>query len=142
MTDRTVTALVTPTPRKYNKRRITQALHDMLDRVCLETGASMEQEIALKVVTLAAGGDWEAIKFLTDRVEGKAVQAVELSGPDGKPIEQITATMSATEAARIYTQMMRDENGDVLPPEEPEDNDCGNLPQDNVVRLEDHRDAD
>ena len=43
--------------------------------------------IANKLVKLAAEGDTMAIKEVFDRTEGKARQAMELSGPDGGPME-------------------------------------------------------
>ena len=45
------------------------------------------RRIALKVFDLAEGGDVMAIRELFDRLDGKMVQRVEASGPDGGPIE-------------------------------------------------------
>ena len=42
--------------------------------------------IAEKCVLAAAGGDMAAIKEIGDRLDGKAVQATTISGPDGEPI--------------------------------------------------------
>lgn len=41
--------------------------------------------IAEKMVDLAAGGDVQAFKDITDRVDGKAIQAI--TGADGGPLE-------------------------------------------------------
>jgi hypothetical protein len=40
-----------------------------------------------KLLLLAENGDLGAIKEVTDRLDGKAVQAQEISGPNGNPIE-------------------------------------------------------
>lgn len=45
--------------------------------------------IADKLVEKAAEGDIQAIKEVFDRTEGKAMQALELSGADGAPIELV-----------------------------------------------------
>lgn len=42
--------------------------------------------IAAKLVDLACAGDVVAIKEINDRVDGKAVSAVELSGTDGSAL--------------------------------------------------------
>lgn len=46
--------------------------------------------IATKLVAMAANGDMQAIKEINDRVDGKSMQGLELSGLDGEPIEQVT----------------------------------------------------
>lgn len=42
--------------------------------------------IAEKLAEKAAEGDIQAIKEVFDRTEGKAMQAIEASGPDGAPL--------------------------------------------------------
>ena len=44
-------------------------------------------QIATKLVELAVSGEGWAIKEVFDRTEGKAAQAMTLSGPDGGPID-------------------------------------------------------
>lgn len=42
--------------------------------------------IAEKLIDMAASGDLGAIKEFADRADGKAMQAIEASGPGGGPI--------------------------------------------------------
>lgn len=42
--------------------------------------------VARALLTAAQAGDMQAIKELGDRLDGKAVQAIEASGPDGGPL--------------------------------------------------------
>ena len=136
MTDKSTTALVQAPQRRPSRRRITNAIHEMLDRINPATGATMEMEIAEKVVMLAAAGDLDYVKFVADRVEGRAVQAIEMSGPGGAPIEMINSETSAVDAARIFAQVMRGDAPDIVDIDEYEDV----TEQSNVVRLNDHRD--
>ncbi len=46
--------------------------------------------VAAKLVELAEDGDMSAIKEITDRIDGKAMQAVEHSGPLGGAIETVS----------------------------------------------------
>lgn len=48
--------------------------------------------VARALLTAAQAGDMQAIKELGDRLDGKAVQAIEASGPDGGPIPVETST--------------------------------------------------
>ena len=48
-----------------------------------------------------------AANSILDRAHGKAPQAIEHSGPNGGPIETITADMTAKEAAEIYRNELR-----------------------------------
>ena len=43
--------------------------------------------IADTLFKLAEEGDMSAIKEISDRLDGKAIAAVEMSGPDGDPIQ-------------------------------------------------------
>lgn len=45
------------------------------------------REIADKLVDMARGGDINAMREIGDRLDGKAVQSTEISGPDGGPVE-------------------------------------------------------
>lgn len=74
------------------------------------------------IVTAAAEGDLEAFRFVTERVEGRVPQAIEVSGRDGRPIESITVTMTPAEAARLYAQALVDIDGCVAV-------DADNLPE-------------
>ena len=44
-------------------------------------------QIVRQLVNKAGDGDLQAIKEVFDRIDGKAMQALELSGLDGKPID-------------------------------------------------------
>jgi len=56
--------------------------------------------LARKLVEKAADGDVTALKEFGDRIDGKANQAVELSGKDGGPVEQsITITFVKPDGA-------------------------------------------
>lgn len=50
--------------------------------------------------------DFAAMQFIFDRVEGRAMQAIEMSGPERKPIEQITMEMPLSDIARLYAQTL------------------------------------
>lgn len=58
-------------------------------------------QIAEALCAKASEGDVPATREIFDRVDGKAIQAVEHSGPDGSPIE-----MSDTEAARRIAALL------------------------------------
>jgi hypothetical protein len=48
------------------------------------------EQVARGIITAPAKDRVAAARELLDRVEGKAVQAIEMSGPDGQPIETRT----------------------------------------------------
>ena len=58
-------------------------------------------QIAEKLVDEAVAGNIQAAKEIGDRLDGKAIQALEHSGPDGDPIE-----VNDTEAARRIAAML------------------------------------
>jgi hypothetical protein len=58
---------------------------DAVRKVVL-SGGKLEP-LAKKLVQLAENGDLAALKEVADRLEGKAVQQVEASGPEGGPIQ-------------------------------------------------------
>jgi len=59
------------------------------------------QALAEKLLTACEDGDLTALKELGDRVEGKAVQGVELGGIDGAPVEtKVVVEYVTTERAR------------------------------------------
>lgn len=47
-------------------------------------------KIAERVVIQALAGEKDAIQEIGNRLDGKAAQSVEMSGPDGGPVETIT----------------------------------------------------
>jgi hypothetical protein len=58
----------------------------MLRRITTQNPQKLEN-IALKLLQEAEDGNMVAIKEVFDRLDGRAVQATELSGPEGGPIE-------------------------------------------------------
>ena len=57
-------------------------------------GVPMKEAIAKSLIKAAVKGNIQAIKEFGDRVEGKAKQALELTGQDGKPIDNnVTLTI-------------------------------------------------
>jgi len=57
-----------------------------LRRKVVQNPAKLDKIID-KLLDLAEKGDLGAIKEVTDRLDGKAIQAQEISGPNGNPIE-------------------------------------------------------
>ena len=102
----------TPAMKRRQKRFMTAALIDELTKQGeAEEGALLE--IVRKLLTLAKDGELAAIKELFDRVEGKAVQAVELTGANQGPLQLITASMTPADAAREYARTLEAEIVDV-----------------------------
>lgn len=95
-----------PTPKK----RITSRILNELDMEVDDSGRTKAHRIAAKVVEMAENGNLEAIKFVTERVEGRITQAVEISGRGGGPIG-ITAETAAVDAVAAYAQLVSSEAG-------------------------------
>lgn len=82
-------------PGNKNARRGTD-WRDAIRHALAEAGRDIEgdeaaykkglQKVAKKFIEAAEEGESWAMKELGDRVDGKATQAVELSGPDGQPL--------------------------------------------------------
>jgi hypothetical protein len=70
--------------------------------------------IATKVVDAALAGELWAIQEIGNRLDGKPAQAVEVSGPDGDPI-QLSDTTSAELDARISALKGQLESWGALP---------------------------
>lgn len=62
------------------------AFQNMLRRKITQEPKKLELVVDKLLEQAAAGEGW-AIKELSDRLDGKAIAAVEMSGPDGNPIE-------------------------------------------------------
>ena len=77
--------------KSNTKRRImTDALMLALNREVEDCDGKPTKQLAIiakKLTEKAAEGDTQAIKEIFDRTDGKAMQAMELSGPDGGPME-------------------------------------------------------
>lgn len=108
-----------PPLRKFqsNRRRfLSQSLVSQLNETD-RNNVSKFHKIASRMIEAALDGDSLMIKEIFDRVEGKAVQAVELSGPDGSAISTIATGMTPAEAARLYASTIGSEeanDGDVI----------------------------
>jgi len=60
---------------------------EALARVNIQSEGAKMRSLAEKVWEMALAGDTQAIKEVAERHDGKAPQGVELSGPDGTPIQ-------------------------------------------------------
>jgi hypothetical protein len=61
--------------------------YDQLRKVLVQEDSRRLRTIAQKLVDAAESGEAWAVKEIMDRVDGKAVQATEISGVDGEAIE-------------------------------------------------------
>lgn len=66
------------------------------------------ENVALALIEKARAGDVSAIKELYDRLEGKAVQKQEVSGPEGGPIENYKLTKN--QYSEIREKMIKDDD--------------------------------
>jgi hypothetical protein len=73
-----------------SKRRHYTNLHSMVNAIIRE----------------AKRGNVHAFREITDRVEGKVAQAVEVSGPNQGPVQSITSEMTPAQAARAYQETL------------------------------------
>jgi hypothetical protein len=74
-----------PKGRKANDRCLTRVLRQGLKQKDADGNRNIDV-IAEKVMSLARQGERWAVEFIAERVEGKPVQALEHSGPEGKAI--------------------------------------------------------
>jgi hypothetical protein len=66
--------------------QVRGAFSAMLRRKVVQNPERLEKVVDNLLTQAEAGEAW-AVKELTDRLDGKAVAAVEMSGPEGNPIE-------------------------------------------------------
>jgi hypothetical protein len=64
---------------------MTDTIRQLLEELGPD-GKTYREAIVSKMRELALGGNLEAAKYLTDRLEGKPAQAVELSGDERRPL--------------------------------------------------------
>ena len=57
--------------------------HDQLRKVLIQDDALKLRLIATKLVEAAEDGEAWAVREVIDRIDGKAIQATEISGPEG-----------------------------------------------------------
>ena len=65
--------------------------YDQLRVALVQEDKKRLRNIAEKLVKAAENGDAWAIKEVIDRVDGKAVQATEISGVEGEPLKMVIA---------------------------------------------------
>lgn len=63
----------------------TQIVRDTLRRIAKQNPKKL-RAACLKLLDKAEQGDVSAFKEFTDRLDGKAIQPTEISGPNGSPI--------------------------------------------------------
>jgi hypothetical protein len=77
------------------------------DELSLPENKRRLQMAASKLLNYAAHGEEWAVKMLADRLDGKAVQGVELTGADGEPVNFFNAAtlrgMSPEKVAQLQT---------------------------------------
>jgi len=66
--------------------------YDQLRKVLVQEDALRLRKIAEKLVEAAEEGEAWAVKEIMDRVDGKAIQATEITGADGEPLTSIQVT--------------------------------------------------
>jgi hypothetical protein len=69
---------------------------------------SAEEMIWYRTMMDALGGDKDARRDIADRLEGKAKQAVELTGEDGEPMEVVNISQAEYEKRR--KKMLKDDD--------------------------------
>lgn len=72
-----------------NSSRNNRLWADTIRRACLQADGAKLRAIADKLIEKAAEGDISAIRELGDRLDGKSVQGVELTGAEGGAVEQL-----------------------------------------------------
>jgi len=60
--------------------------YDQLRKVLIQDDALKLRQIALRLIEAAEDGEAWAVREVIDRIDGKAIQATEISGPDGAEI--------------------------------------------------------
>jgi hypothetical protein len=93
-----------------SRRPITQTLISFLNEVVPGTSIPKIRRMCDAIINQAMSGDMEAVKFITERVEGKVPQAVEMTGRDGGPMEVIDRTLTPQQAAQAYAATLGSED--------------------------------
>jgi hypothetical protein len=96
---------------RRRKRFLTEGLIHILTIEDPKKRERLMDRMLKKYASLAVNGKGRAdvIRDIFDRVEGKPVQAVELTGKDGAAIKTITGQMTIEEAARAYAETVEAE---------------------------------
>lgn len=94
--------------RKWLTQSLVRELNDMDPR----TRRNNYRLVAQALVTAGIAGDMVAVKEIFNRVEGRVPMGVEMSGPDGEPIQNITSNMTPAEAAKLYADTLVNKRND------------------------------
>ena len=73
-------------PVGNDNARKGKLFYDQLRKVLIQEDALKLRNIATKLVEAAEEGEAWAVREVIDRIDGKAIQATEISGPDGAEI--------------------------------------------------------
>src|SRR5260221_11311193 len=95
--------------RRITKGRfLTQSLISELNELDPAENMAKFRVMVRRLVerAIAPDADFMAIKEIFDRVEGRSVQAMEVSGRDGRPAEVLTVNMSLAEISRLYADTL------------------------------------
>lgn len=74
-------------PKGNNNYKKGAVFNDALRRAIAQDDGKRIRDAAEKLLDLAAEGTPWAVRELADRIDGKAMQAVSLTGADGGPLE-------------------------------------------------------
>jgi len=91
-------------------QQVRGAFAAMLRRKVTQNPKKLEA-IVDNLLTLAEAGESWAVRELSDRLDGKAIAAVEMSGPDGNPIEVEQAGTFAKELMAVLLSKRQKESG-------------------------------
>ena len=75
-----------PVTERYEELMTTPLPDEVRRKLKLEEGATYGDALAYRIFMAAITGKHEAAKEITDRVEGRAPQSMQISGPNGKPL--------------------------------------------------------
>lgn len=70
-----------------NSSKANRLWAETIRRAVVQSDGDRLRRIAESLLNKAEEGDIQAIKEVGDRLDGKAMQATELSGPDGEPLK-------------------------------------------------------
>lgn len=70
-----------------NSTRDKRAWTNAIRRAVAQRDGDALNALADKLIDMALSGDLAAMRELGDRIEGKPIQATEISGPEGGPME-------------------------------------------------------
>jgi hypothetical protein len=79
-------------PEGNSNARKGRLFYEQLRKILVQEDALKLRKIAQKVVDAAIQGEPWAIKEIMDRIDGKAIQATEITGADGEPLTGIQVT--------------------------------------------------